>query len=125
VAAAVAQKLLVVVKAHFAKEDEFVFPPLGLLDQIEAGEIPAESIRKAAIEMVQRTKAAKNDLEQEHVQIFSLTDELAQLTTRTDEPALRSFASDLSAHALQETEILQPTTIMIGEWLQAKASPAH
>src|ERR1019366_10255262 len=45
-AAAVAQRLLVVMKAHFAKEEEFVFPPLGLLDQIAAGEVPSDAVTK-------------------------------------------------------------------------------
>jgi hypothetical protein len=125
VASAVAQRLLVLVKAHFTKEEEFVFPPLGLLDQIEAGEMPTDPVRKAAIEMAARTEAAKDDLEQEHVQIFSMTQELIQYATRASEPELKSFASDLAAHSLQETEILQPTTIMIGKYLQAKSPPSQ
>ena len=121
VAAAVAQRLLVFLKAHFAKEEDFVFPPLGLLDQIAAGEMPSESVAKAAIDMATRTKAAKDELEQEHVQIFSMADELIQAATRAAEPDLRAFASDVAAHSLQETEILQPATIMIGEYLKAKS----
>jgi hypothetical protein len=62
VAAATAQKALILVKAHFAKEEEFVFPPLGLLDQIAAGESPSDTIKKAAIDMIERTKAAKDSL---------------------------------------------------------------
>lgn len=121
VASAVAQRLLVVLKAHFAKEEELVFPPLGLLDQIAAGEMPSAAVAKAAIDMAARTKAAKNELEQEHIQIFSMADELIQAATRASEPELRAFASDVAAHSLQETEILQPATIMIGEYLKARS----
>ena len=42
-----------------AKEEEFVFPPLGLLDQIAAGEMPSDDVKKAAIDMAERTKAAR------------------------------------------------------------------
>jgi hypothetical protein len=123
--AAVAERLLVLVKAHFAKEEEFVFPPLGLLDQIEAGEMPSEAIGKAVIEMAARTRAAKGDLEQEHQQIFSMANELVQLATRASEPELRAFATDLAFHSLHEVEILQPTTLLISEYLQAETLPSH
>jgi hypothetical protein len=119
VAAAVAQRLLVVMKAHFAKEEAFVFPPLGLLDQIAAGEMPSDSVRKSAIDMAERTKAAADELSQEHVQITTMMNELRQVATRANEPGLVAFASDVAAHSLNEVEILEPTTIMIGKYLQS------
>jgi polyhydroxyalkanoate synthesis regulator phasin len=120
VGAAVAERILNLLKAHFAKEEQFVFPPLGLLDRIEAGEMSSDQIRKAAIDMAERTKLAREELNQEHIQITSMMDEFRQLATRANEPALMTFATELAAHSLQEIEILQPTTIMIGNYLQAK-----
>lgn len=120
VAAAVAERTLNVVKTHFAKEEEFVFPPLGLLDQITAGETPSDQVKKAAIDMAERTKLASGELAHEHIQITAMIDELIQAATRANEPALIAFASDVAAHSLNETEILQPTTIMIGEFLRSK-----
>jgi Hemerythrin HHE cation binding domain len=121
VAAAVAERVLGVVKVHFAKEEEFVFPPLGLLDQITAGEIPSAQVSKAAIDMAERTKLASEELNQEHTQITSMMDELIRVATRVNEPALMAFATDLAVHSLHETEILQPTTIMIGAYLPSNA----
>ena len=103
-----------------AKEEEFVFPPLGLLDQIAAGEMPSDDVKKAAIDMAERTKAATDDLRQEHELLVTLMNQLVQAATRADEPALMTFASDLAAHALDEIEILEPTTIMIGQYLRSK-----
>jgi hypothetical protein len=120
VAAAVAERTLNVVKTHFAKEEEFVFPPLGLLDQITAGEMPSDQVRKTAIDMAQRTKLAGEELNREHIQITAALDELIQAASRANEPSLIAFATDLAAHSLHETEILQPTTIMIGEYLKSK-----
>jgi hypothetical protein len=119
-AAAVAGRALVVVKTHFAKEEEFVFPPLSLLDQIAAGEMPSDDVKKAAIDMAQRTKAATDDLKREHELLVTLMNQLVQGATQADEPALMTFASDLAAHALDEVEILEPATIMIGQYLQSK-----
>jgi hypothetical protein len=119
-AAAVAGRALVVVGAHFAKEEEFVFPPLGLLDQIAAGEMPSDDVKKAAIDMAERTNAATDDLKREHELLVTLMNQLVQAATQADEPALMTFASDLAAHALDEVEILEPATIMIGQYLQSK-----
>jgi hypothetical protein len=47
-------------------------------------------------------------------------DQLRQAATQADEVALIAFASDLAAHALDEIEILEPATIMIGQYLQSK-----
>jgi hypothetical protein len=120
VAAATAQKALILIKAHFAKEEEFVFPPLGLLDQITAGESPSDAIKKAAIDMIERTKAAKDSLNEDHIQITTLMNDLIQAATRASEPDLITFASNVAAHSLGETEILQPATVMIGDYLRSK-----
>jgi len=70
--------------------------------------------------MAERTKMAQADLNQEHLQIVGLMNELVQYATRAEEPGLMAFASDLAAHSLHEVEILEPTTIMIGQYLGSK-----
>lgn len=125
VSAAIAQRALTLIKAHFAKEEEFVFPPLGLLDQIAAGESTSDAVRKAALDMAERTKASKDSLQEDHVQITSMMNELMQAATRADEPDLVVFASNVAAHSLGEVEIFEPTTIMIGNYLRSKQSPGQ
>ena len=41
-----AGKALAVVKTHFAKEDEFVFPPLGILPTLAKGQITSDMGRQ-------------------------------------------------------------------------------
>jgi hypothetical protein len=125
VSAAIAQKALLLIKAHFAKEEEFVFPPLGLLDQITAGETPSDAIKKAAIDMIERTKAAKDSLHEDHIQITALMNDLIQAATRVSEPDLIAFAGNVAAHNLGEIEILQPAAVMIGDYLRSKSSPGQ
>jgi hypothetical protein len=120
VSAAIAQKALVLIKAHFAKEEEFVFPPLGLLDQITAGELPNDSVRKAATDMFERARASKDSLHEDHIQITSIMNELIQAATRANEADLVEFASNVAAHNLGEIEVLQPATLMIGDYLRSK-----
>jgi len=118
--AAIAQRALVLIKAHFAKEEEFVFPPLGLLDQIAAGESPTDSVKKAAIDMIDRTKASKDSLQEDHIQITSIMNDLIQAATRANEADLVAFASNVAAHNLGEIEVLQPALILIGDHLRPK-----
>jgi hypothetical protein len=125
VAAAIAQKALVFIKGHFAKEEEFVFPPLGLLDQITAGESPSDSVRNVAIEMAERTRASKNALQDDHIQITSMMNDLIQAATRADEPDLVAFAGNVASHSLAEVEVLEPTTLMIADYLRSKSAPGQ
>jgi hypothetical protein len=50
-----AGKALPIVKAHFAKEDEFLFPPLSVLPTLAKGQISSDM--RAAIAMTERAKA--------------------------------------------------------------------
>jgi hypothetical protein len=122
VSAAIAQRALVLIKAHFAKEEEFVLPPLGLLDQLSAGGQPTDSVKSAAIDMIERAKASKDSLQEDEVQITSIMNDLVQAATRADETDLAAFASNVAAHNLGEIEVLEPATILIGDYLRSKPS---
>jgi hypothetical protein len=122
----VAQKPLVFIKDHFAREEEFVFPPLGLLDDIAEGQLPDDATIKIAIEMAERTKKSRASFHEDHVTITSLMNELRESATKMRETDLVAFASGVAAHNLNEIEVVQPTTVMIGEYLQLLPStPVH
>jgi len=55
-----AGKALPIVKAHFAKEAEFVFPTLSVLPTLAKGQIASDM--RAAIAMTERAKAAELDV---------------------------------------------------------------
>jgi hypothetical protein len=116
----VARKALAVIKDHFAREEEFVFPPLGLLDEIAEGRLPDDATIKIAIEMAERTKKSRASFYQDHVTITSLMNELRESATKMRETDLVAFASSIAAHNLNEIEVVQPTTVMIGEYLRSK-----
>ena len=116
----VAQKALVFIKDHFAREEEFVFPPLGLLDEIAEGQLPDDATIKIAIEMAERTKKSRASFHEDHVTITSLMNELRESATKLRETDLVAFASSVAAHSLNEVEVVEPTTVMIGEYLRTK-----
>ena len=92
-----------------------MFPPLGLLDEIAEGQLPDDATKKLAIEMVERTKASKDRLHEDHVQISSLMNELRESATKVRELDLVAFASSVAAHNLSEAEVMEPAAIVIGD----------
>jgi hypothetical protein len=115
---AAAEKALPIVKAHFAKEVEFVFPPLGILPDLAKGQIAPEM--KAAVAMGERAKAAEQELWNEHAQITSLMNDIVAAGRAANDEELVNFATGVAAHSLNEMEVLFPAAIVIGEYLQAK-----
>ena len=69
-AGAAAAKAATFLKAHYAKEEEYVLPPLGLLPGILKTPNPADLSR--ALAMAARTKAALNELLDDHERITSM-----------------------------------------------------
>ena len=113
-----AGKALAVVKTHFAKEDEFVFPPLGILPTLAKGQIPSDM--GAAIAMTERAKAEEHNLWNEHLQITSLMNDMIAAAKSDNEQLIVNFATRVAAHSLNEIEVLVPAAIVIGDYLRAK-----
>ena len=126
--AAAAQKALIVIKAHYAKEEAFVLPPLALLPQIAKGAISKDMISKElepAIAMADRTKAALPELQNDHVQITSLMNELIEAGKADHDEELTQLATRVAIQSLNDLEITQPTTILIGDYLRLRLATGN
>lgn len=104
-------------KAHYAKEEEFVLPPLGLLSTILKNPNPADLDR--AVAMAERTKAALTELLADHVEITTLMNDLIAAGGQEQNEELVRLASRVAAQSLNDIEVVQPTTILIGEYIRA------
>jgi hypothetical protein len=121
--AAAAEKALTFLKQHYAREEAFVLPPLGLLPRIAKGDIAKDM--EPAIAMADRTKAALAEFEQEHLQITSLMNELIAVGQSRRNDELVRLATRVAAQSLNDVEVTQPTAILIGDYLrQYFSSPA-
>jgi hypothetical protein len=126
--AAAAQKALIVIKAHYAKEEAFVLPPLALLPRIAKGAISKDMISRdiiskelePAIAMADRTKAALPELQNDHVQITSLMNELIEAGKADHDEELTRLATRVAIQSLNDLEITQPATILIGDYLRLR-----
>jgi hypothetical protein len=117
---AAAQKALVVLKVHYAKEEEFVLPPLGLLPRISRGDISKDM--EPAIAMADRTKAALSEFQNDHSQLTSLMNELIEVGRKSRDEELMRLATRIATQSLNDIEVAQPTTIFIGEYLRQRLS---
>lgn len=121
--AAAAQKALIVIKAHYAREEAFVLPPLALLPKIAEGAVSKDMISKElepAIAMADRTKAALPELQNDHVQITSLMNELIEAGKADHDEELTRLATRVAIQSLNDFEMTQPTTILIGDYLRLR-----
>jgi hypothetical protein len=121
--AAAVQKALTVIKGHYAKEEAFVLPPLALLPQIAKGAISKDTISKdmaPAIAMAERTRAVLPELQNEHLQITSLMNDLIEAGKADHDEELTQLATRVAIQSLNDFEITQPTTILIGDYLRRR-----
>jgi hypothetical protein len=110
------QRALTVIKAHYAKEEAFVLPPLALLPQIAKGAISKDM--EPAIAMADRTKAALPELQNDHVQITSLMNELIEDGKTAHDEELVRLATRVAMQSLSDFEIALPMTLLIGDYLR-------
>jgi len=118
--AAAAQKATAFLKEHYAKEEQFVLPPLALLPGLAKGEVSKDM--EPAVAMADRTKSALADFEKDHINITSLMNELIEVGKKRKNEELVRLASRVAAQSLNDIEVAQPTTILIGEYIRQRLS---
>ena len=116
--AAAAQKAVNVLKDHYAKEEQFVLPPLGLLPRLAKGEVSKDM--EPAIAMAERTKAALAEFQNDHIQLTSLMNEMIAVGKKHRSQELLNLATRIANQSLNDIEVAQPATIFIGEYLRQK-----
>ncbi|MCZ2267941.1 MAG: DUF6448 family protein [Ignavibacteriales bacterium] len=115
---AAAKEVAKVLHNHFVKEEEIAIPPLGLLNQIAAGNVTEEM--KEVLIMTDQLKSELNQMLEEHKQIVSALEKFEETAKKFNREEYVEFAADLKLHAKNEEEVTYPTAILIGEYLKLK-----
>jgi hypothetical protein len=113
-----ARKALEVMRPHFAREAEYVLPPLGLLPALAEGRATPEM--RGAIAIADRVKAEQDRLYEEHVRITGVLNDLIAAAEGERERGLVAMARQAALHSLHEVEVLYPAVILIGDRLREK-----
>jgi hypothetical protein len=106
------------IESHFAREDEFVLPPLGLLPSLARGTIEQEMA--AAIVMAARLHDEMSNLLAEKRVIVAAVEELMAVAETEGHPQLVGFAEKLLLHQETEEQVCYPAAILIGKYLQLR-----
>lgn len=106
------------VERHYAQEDEFVFPPLGLLPELAQGTIEPEMA--AAVVMATRLHDELPNLLAVQRVIVAAVEELMTHAEAEGHAELVGFAEKLMLHEEIEREVSYPTAILIGKYLQLR-----
>jgi hypothetical protein len=118
-----ARKALTLFKQHLQREEEFILPPLTLLLQLAEGKVSSDM--KWAISMADRVKAERDKTYQEHAQITDAMNALAGAARKAHNVEALDFAEAAVADSLNDIELLEPMSIVIGDFLKAKLPAGH
>ncbi len=118
-----ARKALELFKTHLQREETYILPPLTLLPLLADGKTSPDM--KWAIAMADRVKAERDEIFQEHTRITDAMNALAAAAQKAHDAAALDFAHAAVADSLNDIELIEPMTIVIGDYLKSKlpASP--
>ena len=114
----VAARALDILKRHHAREMEYILPPLTLLPAIARGQVTKEMAW--AVAMADKLKAAREEVFLEHAAITEVMNELLFEANREHNDAAAEFALDAVADSLNDLEIQEPASIMVGDVIRAR-----
>lgn len=113
-----ARKALDLLKRHHQREEAYILPPLTLLGRLADGKVDPDM--KWAIAMADRVKADREEIFQEHTQITEAMNALLAAAERAHNTAAAEFARGAVADSLGDMELLEPMTVVIGDYLRSK-----
>lgn len=114
-----AKAVAAVLDNHFAKENAYALPPLGLLVPLSQGKFDCSMA--AVVKMTDELEAEMPTMLSEHKDITAALQRLSEAAKAESKPQGVQFAEMLKAHALGEEEVTYPTALLIGRYVKSKA----
>jgi len=118
-----ATKALDLFKRHTEREQAYILPPLALLPDLADGKATPDMAW--ALVMIDRVKADREVIFQEHEQVTDLMNELLVAGERSHDREAVDFARSAAADSLNDLEILEPTVLLIGDYLRTRLAAGH
>ena len=103
---------------HFEHEEESVFPVLALLTYLAQGNLRPEMMD--VMPLIFSFRAKHDALNDHHQLIVSAIEGLLQAAHTEKNREFAEFAYNLRVHERIEDEVIYPTVILIGKYLQEK-----
>jgi hypothetical protein len=112
---AAAREVAALLAPHFAREEQYALPPLGVLVALAAGRITPDM--PAALAAARKLNSLLPQMLEDHIAIVGALQTLADLAREVDRPDVAEFAQKVIVHAQVEEEVLYPAAIVVGEYL--------
>jgi hypothetical protein len=119
----IARKAADLFKQHNAREREYILPPLTLLPYLADGTVTPEM--RWALAMTDRVRADREVIFDEHARMIEVLNELQFAGQQAHDAEAVEFAKGAAVDALNDSEILEPAVVVIGDVLRARLSAAH
>ena len=103
---------------HFAHEEEYALPPLGLLSALAEGKVTPEM--RQVLALTDKLKAELPQMLDEHKAIVGALQKLVAVAQTAGKPEIAHFAEKLMLHAETEEKVLYPAAILVGEYVKAQ-----
>ena len=113
-----AKQVLVLLVPHDQREEEFVLPLVGLLEQVAADRIRPDMA--LAIPMADKLKAEKDRLSDEHTAVIDALLVLRSASLRSHEPKVTQFAEDIASDEVNDGQVVYPAAILVGKYIRDK-----
>lgn len=118
-----ARKAQAIFKEHLAREVEYILPPLTLLPELAEGKVTPDMAW--AMAMTDRTKATREEIFEERARMTDALNGIVAAALPVHDNEAIAFAQDVAADVLVDTELEEPTVLLIGEFLHIKLDAAH
>lgn len=120
---AAASRALGLFKRHTAREMEYILPPLALLPDMADGKVTPDMAW--ALVMCDRVKADREQIFQEHTQVTDAMNALLVAGEEAHDQDAIEFARSAAGDSLNDIEVLEPTVLLIGDYLRSRLPTAH
>lgn len=116
---AAAQKALNALKPYLESQAAFILPPLVLLATLASEDATPDM--RWAIAQADRVRAEHDSLARSHAEVKAALIGLRDAAAAADDHGTVGFANDLLADNQGDQDIIEPTTILIGDILRSQA----
>jgi hypothetical protein len=103
---------------HFEHEERSVFPVLALLPYLERGNLRPEMMD--VMPLISDFRAKHDTLNDHHQSILAAIEDLLQAAHMEKNREFAEFAYNMRIHERVEDEVIYPTVVLIGTYLQEK-----
>jgi hypothetical protein len=103
---------------HFEHEEATVFPVLALLPYVEQGNLRPEMLD--VMPLIHKFRAKHDAISDHHQLIVSAIENLLKAAREEMNREVAEFAHSMRVHERIEDEVIYPTVVLIGKYLQEK-----